>query len=135
MIGKYEIEIYNNRVHYFLTVRRNITILQGNSATGKTVLIDMIRDYVSNGQDSGVSLSCDIPCRVIEGKMWEDQLKPINESIVFIDEGNSFVSSYDFAEYVKAGKNYYVRVRAFKTVGSKRYLSTWSAVKSVRVAN
>ena len=33
------------------------------------------------------------------------------------------------------GKNYYVRVRAFKTVGSKRYLSTWSAVKSVRVAN
>ena len=33
------------------------------------------------------------------------------------------------------GKNYYVRVRAFKTVGSKRYLSTWSAVKSVKVAN
>ena len=28
MTGKYEIEVYNNRVHYFLTVKRNITILQ-----------------------------------------------------------------------------------------------------------
>ena len=36
MIGKYDIELYNNKVHYFLTVKRNITMLQGNSATGKT---------------------------------------------------------------------------------------------------
>ena len=32
MIGKYDIEVYNNRVHFFLTVKRNLTILQGNSA-------------------------------------------------------------------------------------------------------
>ena len=32
------------------------------------------------------------------------------------------------------GKTYYVRVRAFKTVGSKRHLSTWSDIKSVKVA-
>ena len=48
MIGKYEIEICNNRVHYFLTVRRNITILQGNSATGKTELIRLIGEYEQN---------------------------------------------------------------------------------------
>lgn len=35
MVGKVDIEIYNNKVHYFLTVKRNITVLQGNSATGK----------------------------------------------------------------------------------------------------
>lgn len=40
MVGKYDIEVYNKRVHYFLTVKRNITILQGNTATGKTELID-----------------------------------------------------------------------------------------------
>ncbi len=110
MVGSFHITVSNAAVKYDFTIKRNITIIKGDSATGKTVLIDMIRDYVSNGQDSGVSISCDIPCRVIEGKMWEDQLKPINESIVFIDEGNSFVSSYDFAEYVKSGKNYYVIV-------------------------
>ena len=32
MTGKYDIEVYNNRVHYFLTVKRNITVIQGNNA-------------------------------------------------------------------------------------------------------
>ncbi|SFC65478.1 hypothetical protein SAMN02910398_02793 [Butyrivibrio sp. YAB3001] len=39
MVGKYDIEVYNNKAHYFLTVKRNITILQGDSASGKTELI------------------------------------------------------------------------------------------------
>lgn len=42
MIGKYDIEVSNNRVHYFLTVKRNITIIQGNSATGKTELLEAV---------------------------------------------------------------------------------------------
>ena len=44
MVGKYEIEVYNNKVHYFLTIKRNITILQGDSATGKTELIRLIQE-------------------------------------------------------------------------------------------
>lgn len=28
MTGKYDIEIYNKRVHYHLTVKRNITVIQ-----------------------------------------------------------------------------------------------------------
>ena len=49
MTGKYEIEIYNNRVHYFLTVKRNITILEGDSATGKSELLRLIESYEENG--------------------------------------------------------------------------------------
>lgn len=30
MTGKYDIEIYNKRVHYHLTVKRNITVIQGD---------------------------------------------------------------------------------------------------------
>ena len=44
MVGKYEIEVYNNKVHYFLTIKRNITILQGDSETGKTELIRLIQE-------------------------------------------------------------------------------------------
>ena len=43
MTGKYDIEIYNKRVHYHLTVKRNITVIQGDSATGKTELLRMMR--------------------------------------------------------------------------------------------
>ena len=48
MTGKYDIEIYNKRVHYHLTVKRNITVIQGDSATGKTELLRMISDYENN---------------------------------------------------------------------------------------
>lgn len=110
MVGSFHLTVSNSTVKYDFTIKRNITIIKGDSATGKTVLIDMIHDYVTNGPDSGVTLSCDIPCRVIEGNTWEEQLKPITNSLVFIDEGNAFVSSSDFAEYVKEGKNYYIIV-------------------------
>ena len=51
MTGKYDIEIYNKRVHYHLTVKRNITVIQGDSATGKTELLRMISDYENNGSN------------------------------------------------------------------------------------
>ena len=110
MTGSYHIVVVNAASKYELDIKRNITILKGDSGSGKTVLVDMIRDYVLNGPDSGITLSCDIPCRVIDGNTWEEQLAPINKSIVFIDEGNRFVSSEEFAHYVREGKNYYVIV-------------------------
>ena len=57
MTGKYDIEIYNKRVHYHLTVKRNITVIQGDSATGKTELLRMISDYENNGISSGITTS------------------------------------------------------------------------------
>ncbi len=116
MIGAYRITVANATGKYEFTIRRNITIIKGDSASGKTILVNMIRDYVLNGPDSGVSLSCAIPCRVIDGNTWEDQLATISDSIVFIDEGNPFISSTDFASYVKAGNNYYVLVTREKLV-------------------
>ncbi len=108
MLGKHHIIVQSAHLKYELDVRRNITIIKGDSATGKTTLADMIREYVLNGMDTGISLSCDVPCRIIEGNTWKEQLMAINQSIVFIDEGNSFVSSKDFANAVRESTNYFV---------------------------
>lgn len=70
MKGSYEISIQNNKVKYEFEIRRNITIIQGDSATGKTTLVDMIREYQLNGQDSGISLSCKRKCVVLEDNDW-----------------------------------------------------------------
>ena len=110
MVGAYHIIVQNANVKYEFDINRNITILKGDSATGKTVLIDMIREYALNGEDSGITVSSKIPCRVIDGNTWKEQLRNITESIVFIDEGNRFVISEDFAKEVQVGKNYYVIV-------------------------
>ena len=59
MRGIYEVVVQNNRVQYKFAIRRNLTILRGDSATGKSMLIDLIAQYVRDGENSGVVLHCD----------------------------------------------------------------------------
>ena len=47
MKGKHKIVVKNNRLHYEFEIKRNITIIKGDSATGKTTLIKIIRQFVS----------------------------------------------------------------------------------------
>ena len=110
MKGKYRITVQNKRIRYDFEIKRNITIIRGDSATGKTALVDMIREYYENGVDSGVELKCDKTCVVLEGRNWEAILFTIRDSIVFIDEGNEFVTSVDFASAIQRTDNYYVIV-------------------------
>ena len=60
MKGKISIRVYNNRSSFNFTLERNITIVRGNSGTGKTTLYDMIAEYTRLGKDSGVQLAA--PC-------------------------------------------------------------------------
>ena len=106
----YQIKLYSSRVRYKFSIRRNITIIQGASATGKTTLVDMVREYENNGADSGISISCEKECVVLEGRHWQQDLSLIHDSIVFIDEFNKFVRSEDFARAIRYTDNYYVIV-------------------------
>lgn len=108
MKGSYSISVQNNRIKYEFTIKRNITVVQGNSATGKTSLVDMIREYQLNGPESGINLSCKKKCVVLEGNDWKDNLSLFSNCIVFIDEGNIFVSSVEFSNQIKKTNNYYV---------------------------
>ena len=110
MIGKYEIIVKNRRVQYKFIIKRNITILKGDSATGKTTLIEMIQAYQQNKENSGVFIKCQKECVVLNSQNWEIILKNIHDSIVFIDEGDYFVKSKDFAKIIKSSNNYYVIV-------------------------
>lgn len=110
MRGSYRIVIQNRRIRYDFEVKRNITILRGDSATGKTALVEMIREYDENGSDSGIELVCDKKCRVLSGNNWEVLLSSMQGSIVFIDEGNHFVTSVAFASAIQKTDNYYVIV-------------------------
>ena len=88
--------------------QRNITIIKGDSATGKTTLIELIREYGQEGEESGIQLSCKAECVVVEGQKWKDQLSAVKDSIVFIDETNKFIETQEFASAVKESTNYFV---------------------------
>jgi hypothetical protein len=108
--GKHLITIGNNVLRYKFEIRRNITIIKGDSATGKTTLVDMVREYYENGKQSGIELQCDKTCVVLEGRRWKVLLEDIHDSIVFIDEGNSFITTDEFSSALKDSDNYYVIV-------------------------
>lgn len=110
MKGSYAITVSNAKLRYDFTIRRNITIIKGNSATGKTTLVEMIREYYESGEDSGIHLKCEKSCRVLGGRDWKALLSLMDETIVFIDEENAFLPTKEFAEAVRGSDNYYVIV-------------------------
>lgn len=110
MRGKIKISVKNKHITFSLTLERNVTVLTGDSGTGKSKLINMIRNYAKFGKSSGVTLRCDRPCIVLEGKAWEQILEETHESIVFVEESTRFLTSHDFAKAIQESDNYYVLV-------------------------
>lgn len=110
MRGKYHIIVQNNRLRYEFDIRRNITIIRGDSATGKTALINMLQSASSLGESSGIDVICEKQCRVLNSPDWQLLLPNIHNQIIFLDEENQFVKTPEFAAAVKNSDNYYVIV-------------------------
>lgn len=110
MIGPISVTVKNTRNTYAFTLKRNITILSGNSGTGKTTLYNMIAEYNQDGRQSGVTISCDKPVIALGGRRWEEELSEIKDSIVVVDEDNRFIRSSDFARAVQNSSNYYLLI-------------------------
>lgn len=48
MKGKYRIIVTAKRLRYDFEIRRNLTIIRGDSATGKMTLVDRNQEYANN---------------------------------------------------------------------------------------
>ena len=110
MKGKYKVSVENNRLHYEFEIKQNITIIRGDSATGKTILVNMLRQVQKFGASSGIDLICEVPCKILEGENWKLILENAADTIFFIDNGNAFINTVEFAEAVKKSNNYFVLI-------------------------
>ncbi len=112
MKGSKRIVIFNRFAKFDFTLYRNITIIRGDSGTGKTTLFNMVADYTRDGAQSGVNISAPCPCVALIDMNWEIQLRSIHESIVFVDEdiNNRFLNTKAFAQAVRESDNYYVLI-------------------------
>ncbi len=112
MRGRHHVILETKHLKYEFDICRNITIVQGDSATGKTTLVDLLRNYSVRGVSSGIRLQSDVRCNVFSGGVdnWEDILRTYKKSIVFFDEGYDFVFTKRFAEVIFDTDNYYVIV-------------------------
>ena len=112
MKGSHRIIVETERMKYEFEIRRNITIILGDSATGKTTLVELLNMFAHRGAGSGVTVQSDVTCVVFSAIAghWRSALEDISHSIVFIDEGQPFIFSKDFADVVQHSDNYYVLI-------------------------
>lgn len=108
MKGIQHIEVSNRDAKFKFDLHRNITVVQGDSGTGKTTLYDMIADYTRLKNESGVNISASKKCVALVDLDWKNQLGNTTDSIVFIDEGAEYIKSKKFASMIKDSDNYYV---------------------------
>ena len=78
-------------------VKQKITLLRGDSATGKTELLRLIRDHEENGRSSGITIKCDCVCTVLTNVDWERRIQSLQNHIIFIDETAVFLKLQRFA--------------------------------------
>ena len=110
MKGAYQIRVKNNRNSYSFELRRNITILRGESGRGKTTLFDMIYEYNRFGKNSGVAVSCDRELIALAGDDWETIIDKHPGTIIVIDEDSQFIRSKDFARVLRESDNFFLLI-------------------------
>lgn len=112
MKGKHHIVIESDNLKYEFDIKRNITVIQGESGTGKTTLIDLLGEHIRRRGVGGIRMQSDVPCAVYTAseENWEYELKGMDGRIVFFDEDYRFIYTKEFAEYVAKADNYFVFV-------------------------
>ena len=82
MKGSYDFRVKSKKLLFEFTIRRNITVIKGDSAIGKTTLLHMMYEYLRVGRESGYSVSSDgsyyVYLRQEVGRTWQDILYPLN---------------------------------------------------------
>lgn len=111
MIGKYILDVNDGNVHYRLVLERQITIITGNSGTGKTSFYNLIYDRVFR-DNKGISIESDVEVvpLALPPKNWERVLNPYDNSIIIIDETSLAIHSKEFDAYVNGNNNYYILI-------------------------
>ncbi len=114
MKGSYWFRAKSKKVVFEFSIRRNITVIKGDSATGKTTLLHILYEYLRVGKQSGYAVSTNaayyVYIRDEVGRDWKDALYSLKNTIIFVEENNNFVFTKEFAAFVKESGNYFVLV-------------------------
>ncbi len=110
MKGNIKVVVSTKKLRYELNLRRNITIIQGDSATGKTTLIQIINDYLSSRTGPGTDVICKKKCAVLSGDLESIliRLERLSDTIVFANEQEHFLYPKRFAAAVLKSDCYFV---------------------------
>ena len=114
MTGTYHVKISSKNMTYEFDIHRNITIIRGESATGKSTMLDLITIYNRHkgSEPCKVTVSCSKRCVAFtDVDSLYDDIDKLRDCIVFIDECEGINADAErFINRIKGSDNYYVLV-------------------------
>lgn len=111
MKGKYYFEVRSKKLLFKFEIKRNITVLLGDSGIGKSTLLEILNDYSIRGKASGYKVTSNVEYFVYLQKTrinWESLFGELTNTVIFIEENNNFIFSKEFINFVINSGNYFV---------------------------
>lgn len=99
MKGRHSISIISRKASYHLVLERKVSILKGNSGTGKSSLIRLISEYLEYGKKSGVKVAVDSSASLgvlTNSSDWETVLSTVKNRVLFVDEDVDYIYTEAF---------------------------------------
>lgn len=113
MNGKINLDIRFGKLQYYFELVRNITIINDDSATGKSTLVKNLSDRDDIGYSSVKISSGGYQVLTLNKDSWKAaQFMPelYKDSIIFIDEMQYFIDTPQFSKFVKDTGSYFVLI-------------------------
>lgn len=106
MLGKLDLRLWNRKLRYEFTIERQITVIKGNSGTGKTTFFEMVQDAISGGK--GVHCNISDKLVTLPDRVNLDHYRDLHNKIFVFDESQRFILERDFANFVNYSDNYFI---------------------------
>lgn len=124
MTGRYILKLKDKYVSYELKLERQVTILKGDSGTGKSTFVQLCRLAINNEGDVNCNLTNrliiieNIPSGYTITKLWGGA----SGRIFICDENNNkLFRTKEFAEFVNGSDNYFIIISRSGCLGMLTY--------------
>lgn len=116
MTGKIDIELQTPLITYHMSLLRNITMIRGDSGSGKSYLCELLQQAIAGEEDIKVTLSQSVNYLVMPentldsrvSKSWSEIIQECQDTVIFIDETCDCWKSGIFSKIIQNTTNYYV---------------------------
>src|SRR5215469_5051809 len=90
------VKVWNKSIIYYLEITNKITIIRGDSGTGKSRLIE----YINLANNTPVvHIESNLPCKILFNSVfWKQELEILEHSIIFLDEDFEHLKTLDFTK-------------------------------------
>lgn len=111
MKGEHRLKVYSKRLIYDFSVRRKVTVISGDSGTGKSTLVE----YIQNANEKfrkGVTLECDVMCKAYSRPFenWDIKFKELGDAIIVLDEDFIHSECSRLAEVISKSNCYFILI-------------------------